>query len=109
MSITFSLTVLAWIFFRAENIDHAWSYLSEIFSKSLFTVPHFRGMRNALTIIILILIFIIIEWLGREEQYAIEKIGFKKKQSFRYIFYYVIILLIMWFGGQQQQFIYFQF
>ena len=27
MSITFSLTVLAWIFFRAKNIGHAWSYL----------------------------------------------------------------------------------
>ncbi len=36
MILTFTLAVLAWIFFRAENITHAFSYISGIFSKSLF-------------------------------------------------------------------------
>ena len=36
--ITFGLTVFAWIFFRAENIGHAFSYISEIFSTSLISV-----------------------------------------------------------------------
>ena len=31
MLLTFGLTVFAWIFFRAENIGHAISYISEIF------------------------------------------------------------------------------
>ena len=31
---TFILTILAWIFFRAENVNHAFSYLATIFSKS---------------------------------------------------------------------------
>lgn len=43
--LTFGLTVFAWIFFRAENIGHAISYISEIFSSSLFTIPKFAGMR----------------------------------------------------------------
>ena len=109
IGITFSLTVLAWIFFRAENIGHAWSYLSTIFSKSLFSIPHFSGMRNALITLILITIFIAVEWVGRNEQYAIESIGLKWKKFTRWAFYLIIIFTIIIFGGKQQEFIYFQF
>ncbi|NNK18977.1 MAG: MBOAT family protein, partial [Maribacter sp.] len=70
IGITFGLTVLAWIFFRAENIGHAFSYLSTVFSKSLFEIPQFVGMRTAISTLFLIAIFIIIEWIGRNEQYA---------------------------------------
>jgi len=109
IGITFSLTVLAWIFFRAENIEHAWTYLSTIFSKSLFSIPHFTGMRTALTTLILISIFVIVEWLGRNEQYAIAKLGFEWKKPIRYAMYYSIIIAIIIFMGDKQQFIYFQF
>lgn len=109
MLLTFGLTVLAWIFFRAENIEHALSYISQIFSSSLFTFPEFEGMIKALTTIILILFFILIEWQGREKQYAIEHFGSKWKQPLRYLFYYSIIIIIFLFGGKEQQFIYFQF
>jgi len=109
IGLTFSLTVLAWIFFRAENIGHAWSYLSAIFSKSLFSIPHFSGMRNALITLILITIFIAVEWIGRNEQYAIAKLGVSWNRPIRYAMYYSIILAIFLFMGKQQQFIYFQF
>ena len=62
MLLTFGLTVLAWIFFRAENIEHALSYISQIFSSSLFTFPEFEGMIKALTTIILILFFILTKY-----------------------------------------------
>jgi len=109
MSITFSLTVLAWIFFRAENIDHAWSYLSTIFSKSILTIPHFIGMRHALTTLQLIIVFSLIEWFGREGQYAISYMCLKCKRPIRWIIYFYIISAILYFGGKEQQFIYFQF
>ncbi len=109
MGITFSLTVLAWVFFRAENIGHAYSYLSTIFSKSLISIPHFSGMRHGLETIILILIFVVIEWFGRNEQFAIARLGFQWKKPVRYAFYYSIVLAIFLFMGKQQQFIYFQF
>ena len=109
IGITFSLTVLAWIFFRAENIGHACSYLSTIFSKSLFSIPHFSGMRDALITLILISIFIAVEWVGRNEQYAIENIGIKWKKFTRWAFYLIVIFTIIIFGGKQQEFIYFQF
>ena len=110
MLLTFGLTVFAWIFFRANNIEHAISYISEILSPSLFTIPRggFLG-KGALPTILLILIFIIIEWLGREGQYAIAQIGIKWTPPLRYVMYYAIIVVIFWFGGKEQQFIYFQF
>jgi len=109
IGITFSLTVLAWVFFRAENIGHAFSYLSTIFSKSLFSIPHFTGMRTAFYNLILIAIFVFIEWLGRNEQYATAKLGVGWERPFRYAMYYSIIGAIFWFAGEKQQFIYFQF
>jgi len=110
IGMTFSLTVFAWIFFRATNITHAFSYISEIFSSSLFTIPHFSGMgKRTLIIIFLTGAFLLIEWLGREQQYAIAHVGIKWKRPCRYAMYYAIIIAIFWFGGKEQQFIYFQF
>jgi len=107
--LTFSLTVFAWIFFRAENIGHALGYISEIFSPSIFTVPKFLGMKMAVITIILIGIFVLIEWIGREGQYALANLGLKWKRPLRYVMYYAILIAIFWFGGKEQQFIYFQF
>ncbi len=103
--LTFCLTVLAWIFFRAENIQHAYSYISEIFSKSLFTIPEIRP--RFLTIIILI--FILIEWCGRKNQHTLANIGMKFNKPLRITIYYIIIILLIMYGGKEQNFIYFQF
>lgn len=108
MTTTFVLVGFAWIFFRADNITHAWSYLGQIFSSSLFTVPCFGSANDLLTTLMLGL-FMIVEWIGRENQYALEKIGLEWKSPTRYMMYYAIIVAIIWFSGQEQQFIYFQF
>jgi D-alanyl-lipoteichoic acid acyltransferase DltB (MBOAT superfamily) len=105
MGITFALTVLAWVFFRAENIGHAFRYLSEIFSGSLFTIPELIPK----TELVLIGLFISLEWLGRENEFAIADLGTKWKRPLRYTMYYAIIIAIFLFGGKEQQFIYFQF
>lgn len=109
MLVTFMLTVITWIFFRADNLSHALAYLGEIFTTSLFLKPSFNGMHTALRILFIILIFMFIEWHGRENQYAIEKLCFKKHRIIRYMFYYSIIFSIFYFGGKEQAFIYFQF
>lgn len=103
--LTFSLTVFAWIFFRAENMHHAFSYINGIFTKSLFTFPTIFPV----SIIALTVFFFIIEWLGRENHYAIETFGFKFPKFFRIAFYYLVIILIFLFMGKEQEFIYFQF
>lgn len=108
IGITFSLTVFAWIFFRANNVEHAIKYISKILSPSFFTLPYFKDGKLALPIIILVVLFIAIEWLGRESNYAIENIH-SKNRIISWSFYYIIIGLIFVFAGSNQQFIYFQF
>lgn len=108
--LTFSLTVFAWIFFRATSMSHAFSYIGRIFSKSLFIVPQFDASRvMVFETVILIIVFIIIEWSGRESQYAIASLARFKRKSYRYAFYFSLILMIYLFMGREQQFIYFQF
>ena len=109
IGITFGLTVFAWIFFRAANVTHAFSYISEIFSSSLFTIPYFQGISKAVPIVFLTSIFIIVEWLGREQQYAIAHLEIRWSKPLRWAMYYSIILVIYFFAGSEQQFIYFQF
>ena len=109
MLTTFGLTVFAWIFFRAESIGHSMSIISKIFSSSLFSLPAFEGKRHALETLLLIMLFLIIEWNGREEQYATAQLGLKWRKSVRYAMYYSIFIALFWFGGKEQQFIYFQF
>ncbi|WP_298900163.1 MBOAT family O-acyltransferase [uncultured Psychroserpens sp.] len=103
--LTFSLTVFAWIFFRAESIQHAWSYISLMFSKSLFTIPEIRPT----DIIILIITFSIVEWLGRENKYGIECLPANK--FLRWLIYIILIIVIYFFGNfsEEIEFIYFQF
>ena len=114
MLLTFGLTVFAWIFFRANNIGHAFSIISEIFSGSLFSMPYVMEEGTGVhifpkTIILLIGVFIFIEWFGREDQFAIQNLGIKWKRPLRYAMYYAIIIAIFWFSGNEQQFIYFEF
>jgi len=111
MLVTFGLTVLAWIFFRAENVGHAMSYISEIFSSSLFTIPTFKGKRVALYTIFFITAFMLVEWLGREGQYAISRIGITFNKFYRWSFYICLVLAIYFFGNFSEniEFIYFQF
>jgi D-alanyl-lipoteichoic acid acyltransferase DltB (MBOAT superfamily) len=110
MLFTFALTVLAWIFFRAENIEHAINYISGICSTSIIEAPIFPGYKNAITTLILLAIFTFIEWQGREREYAIEDLGSTWKRPLRYLAYYLIAFAIMYFGNfNENQFIYFQF
>jgi len=102
---TFMLTVFAWIFFRANNVTHAISYIKGIFSKSLFSIPSILPF----TLFGLILFFILIEWIGREHQYALQRFGMSWPRWMRISFYYMLIVLLFIFMGKEQEFIYFQF
>ncbi|QNR25177.1 MBOAT family O-acyltransferase [Croceimicrobium hydrocarbonivorans] len=103
--LTFGLTVLAWVFFRAENLEHAFHYILGIFSASLFSLPEILPK----TILLLLALFLVIEWLGREDQFALQQFGLKWNKSLRYALYLSLIAALFWFGGKEQQFIYFQF
>jgi D-alanyl-lipoteichoic acid acyltransferase DltB (MBOAT superfamily) len=107
MGFTFSLTVFAWIFFRANNLNHAFCYISKIFSKSLLSVPSYKHPY----LLILLTFFILIEWSGREQQYALQKIELKWEKLTRWLLYYSLIIVIFYFSVStpNEAFIYFQF
>ncbi len=105
IAVTFALTVFAWIFFRAESLTHAFSYIGGIFEPGLFSMPAYLP----LSILSLLAFFIVIEWLGREQQYALARFGFTWPRPMRWSFYYVLVIFILLFMGKEQEFIYFQF
>lgn len=103
--ITFSLTVFAWIFFRSSSIENAFLYLKKMFSETLFSIPTVKP----LIVIFFIIFFMTIEWLGREEEFALNKLGLNWSKIVRRGFYMLLITAIFLFASKEQQFIYFQF
>lgn len=111
IGITFGLTLIAWIFFRAESVGHAVSYLKGIFSPSIFTSPELFDPRGMKITFVLLAIFLLIEWIGREGQFAIENISVAKSKAVRWSLYSSILLVLYFFGAFDEtvEFIYFQF
>jgi alginate O-acetyltransferase complex protein AlgI len=106
IAFTFSLVVIAWIFFRAKSIAHALLYIKKMML-SIFMVPHLST--KGYFCLALITGFIAMEWLGRSNEYAIQKTLLSSNWLVRWTFYYILIVAIMVLAGKQQQFIYFQF
>ncbi len=109
MTLTFSLTTIAWIFFRAEDIHHAISYLSNIIHPSILTLPELITPKiEMLYTLLCILILLLIEWRNREKTHGLDINSYNKKN--RWIHYFIIIIMIITFGSfNQNSFIYFQF
>lgn len=105
MLLTFFLTLIAWVFFRAENINHACHYLMNMFSSSLFSFPQIAP----LDILVLIGLFLLVEWQGRSEAFALSNLDKKVPALGRYAIYYGILICLFYFSGEPQAFIYFQF
>ena len=106
MLLTFSLTVFAWIFFRAIDLEHALSYIGSMFSSTLLSIPKVLPAK----VMLLLVFFMTIEWIGREGQYGISKLGQKWKRPFRWAFYALIICMIgLFMQTKETPFIYFQF
>ena len=107
MICTFFLTVIAWIFFRSENIRNAFLFIIPIFKPSLFSIP----LVLPVYLIIILIGFIIIEWISREKKHCLEMnhpILIKPiRLSIYAILTYSILFLLKY--HDQTEFIYFQF
>lgn len=105
--ITFFLTTLAWVFFRANSVTHGIDYINQLFS-NLFAQPEQQFID--LKLIALILLMLGIEWLFRNKEFVLE-IGHNEKQVVpRWALYISLIGIILLFAPHvPQNFIYFQF
>ncbi|MFN3874551.1 MAG: MBOAT family O-acyltransferase [Flavobacteriales bacterium] len=103
---TFLLTCIAWVFFRATDLGHALEYLRGMLRPSLLQWPscHYPSLPW------LIGIFLALEWAGREQQYALERIGLGWPWPLRWGLYAVLIAAIgLYMAVGDVTFIYFQF
>lgn len=107
---TFILSVFAWIFFRATSVQQAFIYLGGIFSTSIVNAPQFDHLHKTAQLLgWLIPCFMLVEWIGREQQHALARFGLTWPRLFRWTFYIALMACILFLSGDEQQFIYFQF
>jgi len=93
------------VFFRADNIQIAISYIKKIFSLSLFEAT----ISFPLSIGLIVISFITVEWIQRNKLHALDLDSIRLIRPIRWVIYFIIFIMILQFNGGQQEFIYFQF
>lgn len=105
--ITFGVVVLAWIFFRAKNVQEAWAYLHAI------TTNSFSGqdVYDFLPLLLVLIPFHFMEWLNRNSNNGVFLSAFRLKPSVRMAIEMIMAILIIdcFYSLDHEQFIYFQF
>lgn len=92
---TFTIVTLAWVFFRAESLTHAWNYLDRIIS-------HWNGEMNNTEGWLFVILLLAMDWLNRKND--------RDLPAHRVWFYFMLVLVILrWEHKGAAEFIYFQF
>lgn len=106
---TFSLVVIAWIFFRAKDLTTTYYILNSIFSSSIFSIPAILAPKiKMIYTVLLIGVLIVVEWINRDKEFGLEIENSSK--ALRWTTYISVLLLIVTFGYfGESEFIYFQF
>ena len=102
--ITFCITCLAWIFFRAKTISDAFLYIKRMLQNGYFEEEYFGIERYNYELIFLIIVFIIVEWNTRTR---IEPIS--GKLSWLKLSLCLASIIALGVFSDYKQFIYFQF
>ncbi len=112
--VTFSLTVLGWVFFRAPTISGAWTVLREIASPSLFVNP--AGALRSLGLLstvfyaaLAIAFFLTMEWWQRDRKYPLELADRAALVTWPACALVFAVIVLFRYTGAALDFIYFQF
>ena len=113
MTMTFGLTIIAWVFFRAENVGHALAYLKRM-ATNLVSKQAVIDCYNHLyweigaTLPLSIMAFMAVEWLNRDWQFGLERMP--KSRALRWALYALVLFAIQFLGNfNETEFIYFAF
>ncbi len=101
---TFTLSCVAWIFFRAKSITIAFDYLERIVTNRNFVSQYLVNERYSYELILLVLAFVVVEWKSR---FKIEPISGKYSGLKMVLCLLAIIALGTY--SDYKEFIYFQF
>lgn len=102
--ITFCITCLAWIFFRAKSIGDAVGYIQRMFENLQFKEQYFSIERYNHELVALIVVFVVVEWNNRTK---IEPIS--GKYSALKLSLCLAAILALGVFSDYKEFIYFQF
>lgn len=102
--ITFAITCLAWIFFRAKTIHDAISYIKRMLTDLHFAPQFFNFERYNYELIVMVLLFVIVEWNNR---YKIEPLS--GRYSWLKVSLAIIAIIALGIFTDYKNFIYFQF
>jgi len=100
MGITFFFVLLAWVFFRSDNISNSFEYLSRMFYD--FGLPSMRYIKY----LAYILLLIPIEWIFRQDERLSKKFIKNEIVLFAILFFIVLNYIL---SSNNNQFIYFEF
>lgn len=108
---TFCLVSFAWIFFRSENLSEAIGYIHSMIKNRLFVNPFsLEQYRGSALILMLICFFILVEWMGKKDDFALEKLFQNSNRILKYSAYsFLVFLILMYMKTETSTFIYFQF
>ena len=101
---TFSLTCIAWIFFRARTITDAILYIKRIFSNRDFGFQFLENERYSYELLLMIGLFVLVEWNNRNK---VEPLS--GKRSLLKISLAIAAILALGTFSDYKEFIYFQF
>jgi D-alanyl-lipoteichoic acid acyltransferase DltB (MBOAT superfamily) len=102
MAATFTVVLVAWIFFRADSLGEALDFIYHMLTRDWLVNPDYeRGLPY-------IGILVVIEWIQRTKQHGLEMAHLPT--GIRWAIYYAVIAGIFWYGHTGHiPFIYFQF
>lgn len=104
MLYTFSLSCIAWVFFRANSISDAFLYLKRLLTNGGFGSQYLDNERYNYELLIMIVVFVLIEWKNRSKEEPISGKYHMLKMA-------LAIMAVLAFGtySDYKEFIYFQF
>ncbi len=98
----FAVTVVAWVFFRANSLEHAFAYLAGLFSPSLLSTPSLPRTQLAW-----VGLFVGFEWIQRRRRHGLEVHDWPR--TLRWLLYWAAGFSVLTFYSGENPFIYFQF
>ncbi|CAI8154657.1 MAG: Peptidoglycan O-acetyltransferase [Cryomorphaceae bacterium] len=107
IAITFIITTIAWVFFRANSLAHAIDYLDGIRLNATGNSLHIKPVLMAY-----IALLLLGDWFGRKHHFALNLLNdgpWRRYAILRIGTYLLLSYLILRYIGGQQNFIYFQF
>ena len=112
MGMTFGLTCLAWVFFRADSVSHAFRILARLTGRGVFDLTALGLSMPVLRLILIALVLLLLWDLTAKKYDLVARIS--DTVWLRWFFWTALVLMVLCFGAygsgyNAAEFVYFQF